>query len=137
MGIEVELKAPAILIAVPQLGDPNFQRAVVLMVEHSDEGSMGLVINRPTDLQIGSCCDSQGMPFKGDGEQPDAIEGFVLGRLLLVHWSRRLAFADFDYRLYSPRSARDPKAIAVLSAYDTLPHQPANGGIVLRCASKP
>ena len=84
--VEVELRAPAILIAVPQLGDPNFQRAVVLMVEHSDEGSMGLVINRPTDLEIGSFCDSQGMPFGGDGGQPVFVGGPVqTERAFLLH----------------------------------------------------
>ena len=31
---------------MPQLNDSNFERAVVLMVEHSLEGSMGLIINR-------------------------------------------------------------------------------------------
>lgn len=40
--------APGILIAVPQLTDPNFNRAVVVMVEHHEEGALGLVINHPT-----------------------------------------------------------------------------------------
>lgn len=37
--------APGILIAAPQLADPNFHRAVVLMVEHNDQRALGLVIN--------------------------------------------------------------------------------------------
>ena len=39
-----------LLIASPQLGDSNFFRAVVLMLEHSDEGALGVILNRPTDL---------------------------------------------------------------------------------------
>lgn len=39
--------SPGILIAMPQLGDPNFHRSVVLMLEHGDDGAMGLVLNRP------------------------------------------------------------------------------------------
>jgi putative transcriptional regulator len=66
MAIETELAAPAFLIAVPQLGDPNFNRGVVLMLEHSDEGSMGLVINRPTELDMGEFCASQNLTFAGD-----------------------------------------------------------------------
>lgn len=67
MGVEVELAAPALLIAVPQLGDPNFSRGVVFVLEHNDEGTMGLLINRTTDLQIDDFCKSQNMEFKGDG----------------------------------------------------------------------
>jgi putative transcriptional regulator len=42
------------LVAGPGLRDPNFFQAVVLMVEHSPEGAMGLVVNRPTDLLVSS-----------------------------------------------------------------------------------
>ena len=37
---------------MPQLGDPNFHRSVVLMIEHNSEGSMGLVLNRPAPLTL-------------------------------------------------------------------------------------
>ena len=40
------------LIAMPSLDDPNFSRTVTLMCAHTDEGAMGLVINRPTDLRL-------------------------------------------------------------------------------------
>jgi len=44
-----------LLIAMPGLDDPNFQRSVVLMCAHSDDGAMGLIINRPTpELSLGS-----------------------------------------------------------------------------------
>jgi putative transcriptional regulator len=66
MTIETELRAPCFLIAVPQLGDPNFNRGVVLVLEHGDEGTMGLIINRPSTLDLGTFCGSQNMQFKGD-----------------------------------------------------------------------
>ncbi|MGH7291009.1 MAG: YqgE/AlgH family protein, partial [Myxococcota bacterium] len=37
--------APGLLLAMPQLDDPNFTRAVVLMVQHNDQGSFGIVVN--------------------------------------------------------------------------------------------
>lgn len=40
------------LLAGRQLRDSNFFRTVVLVVEHNDAGSMGLVLNRPTDIEI-------------------------------------------------------------------------------------
>ena len=39
--------APALLLSMPQLVDPNFSRTVVLLCKHSDEGAFGLVVNRP------------------------------------------------------------------------------------------
>jgi putative transcriptional regulator len=41
-----------LLVAAPTLLDPNFQRTVVLVTEHTDEGAMGLVLNRPTDTTV-------------------------------------------------------------------------------------
>jgi putative transcriptional regulator len=61
MTVETELAAPAFLIAMPQLGDPNFTRGVVFILDHGEHGSMGLVINRPTELAIGDFCASQNM----------------------------------------------------------------------------
>src|SRR5262245_9298024 len=41
--------APSLLVAMPQLQDPNFARSVVLLCEHQEAGAMGLVVNRRTD----------------------------------------------------------------------------------------
>lgn len=40
------------LIAMPSLSDPNFSNALIYVCEHSKEGSMGLVINRPMDVPL-------------------------------------------------------------------------------------
>lgn len=39
----------SLLVAVPLLDEPNFHRTVIYVLEHSDDGALGLVINRPTD----------------------------------------------------------------------------------------
>lgn len=39
--------APALLLSMPQLLDPNFAKTVVLLCKHGDEGAFGLVVNRP------------------------------------------------------------------------------------------
>ena len=41
-----------LLIDSPKIVDPNFRRVVVYMAEHTEEGAMGLVINRPADTTI-------------------------------------------------------------------------------------
>lgn len=40
------------LIAMPGMGDGHFAGAVVYMCEHNDRGALGLVINRPTDINL-------------------------------------------------------------------------------------
>ncbi len=41
------------LIAMPSLGDPNFERTVTLICQHDANGALGVVINRPTQLTLG------------------------------------------------------------------------------------
>lgn len=41
-----------LLVSVPDLGDDNFDRAVVLMLEHDESGAIGLVLNRPSDTEV-------------------------------------------------------------------------------------
>jgi len=41
-----------LLIADPTLSDPNFRRTVVLIVEHSESGALGLVLNRPSQSKV-------------------------------------------------------------------------------------
>jgi len=41
-----------LLIAMPALADPNFNRTVTLICEHTDQGALGIVINRPLDVRL-------------------------------------------------------------------------------------
>ena len=41
-----------LVVATPNLGDPNFERTVVLVLEHGEEGALGVVLNRPSDLDV-------------------------------------------------------------------------------------
>lgn len=43
--------APTLLLAMPQLMDPNFSRSVVLLCQHGAEGALGFVVNRPTEMR--------------------------------------------------------------------------------------
>ena len=44
--------APGLLIAAPWLPDPNFSHTAVFLMEHSEGGAMGLVVNRPLDMPL-------------------------------------------------------------------------------------
>ncbi|MER5882882.1 YqgE/AlgH family protein [Streptomyces sp. NPDC001941] len=50
---EVSSLTGRLLVATPALSDPNFDRAVVLLLDHDDEGSLGVVLNRPTPVGVG------------------------------------------------------------------------------------
>lgn len=77
--------APSLLVAMPQLADPNFRRAVVALVEHDEEGTFGLVVNRPTSILAIELCSGLDIDWRGEAEacvssggpcQPDT--GWVL-----------------------------------------------------------
>jgi len=57
--------APSLLIAMPQLRDPNFSRTVVLLCEHSSAGAMGFVVNRPTETRAAEAV-AMDPPLVGD-----------------------------------------------------------------------
>lgn len=49
----VPLDAGCLLVALPVLTDPNFDRTVVLVLAHdADDGALGVVLNRPTDTEV-------------------------------------------------------------------------------------
>lgn len=43
----------SLLVASPTLRDPNFARAVVLLLDHGEEGAVGVVLNRPSHMAVG------------------------------------------------------------------------------------
>lgn len=79
--------AGQLLVATADMSDPRFQHTVILMVQHSDSGALGIVINRPiNELPIAKLLQALGIDNKGsDGSvqlfaggpvQPDV--GFII-----------------------------------------------------------
>jgi putative transcriptional regulator len=75
------------LIAMPAMQDPNFARTVTYMCEHTEQGAMGIVINRPMDIRLAEVLDQLDIHsddprvldtpvYLGGPVQPD--RGFVL-----------------------------------------------------------
>jgi putative transcriptional regulator len=88
-----------LLIAGPGLLDPNFWRTVVLVVEHSDEGALGLVLNRPSETSVGEAVgeldelvDRDATLYIGGPVQPSGV--IVLGRFEDPGDAVLLAFDD-------------------------------------------
>ncbi len=64
--------APGLIIAAPPLGDPNFERAVVLLASHGPDGAFGWVINGPAIMTLGELIERADVKTPG----PD-LEGVV------------------------------------------------------------
>ncbi len=64
-----------LLIAMPGMGDPRFEKSVIYMCAHSDDGSMGLIVNKPAPgIQMDDLLEQLSIP-KGDGSR-DVIVHF-------------------------------------------------------------
>ena len=55
------------LIAMPAMADPNFTRTLTYIAEHNENGAMGIIVNRPTDMRLATLFERIDIPF----EQPD------------------------------------------------------------------
>ena len=80
------------LIAMPGLDDEAFARSVVYMCEHSDRGALGLVINKPSDINLQGLFDKVALPLGRDdltkslvfqGGPVQTERGFVLHECML------------------------------------------------------
>jgi putative transcriptional regulator len=56
-----------LLIAAPSLLDPNFRRTVILIAQHTEDGAMGIVLNRPSEATV-----LDAVPLLGDLVGDDA-----------------------------------------------------------------
>ncbi len=73
-----------LLIAAPELLDPNFVRSVVLMVQHNEQGALGLILNRPTSKELRQLWADVGEePCHADG--PVYLGGPVPGPIMSLH----------------------------------------------------
>jgi putative transcriptional regulator len=75
-----------LLVAAPPLADPNFDGSVVLLLEHGDDGALGIVVNRPTDATLASVlpewrphASAPAVLFSGGPVAPEAVIALARG----------------------------------------------------------
>ncbi|MBN2475977.1 MAG: YqgE/AlgH family protein [Pirellulales bacterium] len=88
-----------LLIASPQLLDPNFVQTVTLLLRHNAEGALGVVLNRPTCKTVKELWQELGQG-ECPCEQPVYLGGPVSGPLLAVHTDVFLAEGEILPQLY-------------------------------------
>ena len=73
-----------LLVASPQLRDPNFAQTVVLMIQHESQGAFGVVLNRPGDKSVDEVWEMVGKE-PCDCHQSVNVGGPVPGPLMALH----------------------------------------------------
>ena len=82
-----------LLIASPHLLDPNFAHAVVLMVQHDEDGALGVVLNRPSQNTLAEVW-REVLDRPCDNEAPIYVGGPCPGPLMAVHQAPECADLD-------------------------------------------
>ncbi len=140
------------LVAKPILRDPNFHQTVVLLVQHSEEGGFGLVVNRPIPVKelpypvySGGPCEAQGMFIvhghpewvldeeeDGDGDSLTQIaEGIYLGDASCANLIKELDTEETKLiRMFAGYSGWGPGQLEQELAEGAWALTPANGELL-------
>lgn len=101
------------LIAMPAMDDPYFSKSLIYVAEHNDRGALGIIVNRPIDMNLATLFEKIDVPFEPDesgdlanlpvffGGPVQTDRGFVLHRPIGA-WQSTLA-VNQDVGLTSSR----------------------------------
>ncbi len=87
------------LIAMPSMGDPNFNETVTYVCKHDEEGAIGIIVNRPTDMRLEQVFEqlSLEVTVPGRAMQPVLSGGPVMpDRGFVLHLSDSTFEASFE-----------------------------------------
>jgi putative transcriptional regulator len=103
-----------LILAGPMLKDPNFDRTVVFITEHNEDGAMGLVLNRPSEATVGDAIPD--LTWIADADDPIYVGGPVApnGVIVLAEWddpAQAVVLVEEDLG-FVPGDAEDPDALA-------------------------
>lgn len=90
-----------LLVATPLIGDPSFERAVVLLLDHGDDGAFGLVVNRPSDTTVAEVAEGwgphaspPGVVFVGGPVSSNSVVGLARRRVDDPEWHFGVVVGD-------------------------------------------
>ncbi len=117
------------LIAMPGMGDPRFERSVIYMLAHDNEGAMGFVVNRPTDgLTLGEVASNlpasvadtglRNLPvFVGGPVQPESGFVFIPMMTKIAHGEEPVSVTQSMDILVQAAEAKGPKHMRLVLGY--------------------
>lgn len=114
-----ENHAGKLLLATPNLADPNFYRTVVLLLQHDEEGCIGVVLNRETDQPVAAHlpdwedASGGGQVHYGGPVEPEVAIGLALTGEGMPTGVPGLNMVDFD----SPPPADRSSEVRIYSGY--------------------
>ena len=85
--MEAQYLTNQFLIAMPALGDPNFNQTVTYICEHTSEGALGIVINRPMNVKLGEILSQLAVDRVDDAVSDipvllGGLDSLMIGRIL-------------------------------------------------------
>ncbi len=98
----------SLLVAMPQLTDPNFRRSVVLVIHHDAESTFGLVLNREVELTVSELCES--LEFDWNELDTDVTDEHV------SHLGGALRFAG-SMDVFRQLAERPPRDLRIFLGY--------------------
>ncbi|HHN74841.1 MAG TPA: YqgE/AlgH family protein [Acidobacteria bacterium] len=121
--------APGLLVAMPQLVDPNFNRSVVLLIKANEEGALGVVINRCANVSLREFLGYQELEYKGPAEIEVNLGGPVEqdSHLLVLHGEEPVFGEESDDEWMLADGVR------LITAHDGLAALAERGAGRLRC----
>jgi putative transcriptional regulator len=103
-----------VLIASPRIADPNFARTVIYMTEHSEEGAMGLILNRAAETTVGEAVPE--LAWLAEGDDVVHVGGPVGAQavVVLAEWDEpeHAALLVEEDLGFVPAEIEDPDAVA-------------------------
>jgi len=54
------------LIAMPAMDDPCFSKSLIYIAEHNEQGALGIIVNRPIDMNLAALFDNIDVSFEAD-----------------------------------------------------------------------
>lgn len=93
-GVRQDFLTGQLLIAMPNMGDPRFEKSVIFMCAHDEDHAMGVIVNKPlVDVELGDLLAQLKIdPAEGAGETPVFFGG-------PVQTERGVVLHTLDYRL--------------------------------------
>ena len=120
--------AGKLLIAMPGLADPRFDKSVILICAHSGEGAMGLVVNKPSsDLSFSGLLDQLNIPRVPRGRDIRVHLGGPVER------ARGFVLHSADYESEGATMAI-PGGFGMTATVDVLAALAQGGGPIRRCS---